>query len=265
MLRLLIGTGLLLMALGFGAAGWQYWQTLPQAEAATATEAAPDNAPDNASGQADEVRPEARPVRQSWLIAPTGGLVAQSDVRAYLAQDRFVPERTVEVTLQAPLAALISEGEKLPEPTFLQVLADIRAPKIAEGLCNRMRQTIAADCAVNAARALEDSVDAAAGTARFRVELVYRMNEDSIELPDLAAHVPDGPRPSRSACRPVCRSGPRRCHRRHLWCLCSRRDRADLPSLAHCPGLDAWPAGHGGIRDRLAGALAEGHVRGPAA
>jgi hypothetical protein len=181
MLRLLIGTGLLLMALGFGAAGWQYWKTLPQAEAATA--------PDDTSDKPTEARPEALPVRQSWLIAPTGGLVAQSDVRAYLAQDRFVPERTVEITLQAPLVALISEGEKLPEPTFLQVLADIRAPKIAEGLCNRLRQTIAADCAVNAARALEDSVNAAAGTARFRVELVYRMKEDGADLPDLAAHV----------------------------------------------------------------------------
>ena len=30
MLRVLIGTGALLMAVGFGAAGWQYWQSLPK-------------------------------------------------------------------------------------------------------------------------------------------------------------------------------------------------------------------------------------------
>ena len=30
MLRLLLGTGLLLMVVGFGAAGWQYYQSLPE-------------------------------------------------------------------------------------------------------------------------------------------------------------------------------------------------------------------------------------------
>jgi hypothetical protein len=173
MLRLLIGTGVLLMAVGFGAAGWQYWQTLPRAEAATVTEAPV----------------ETRPTRQSWLISPTGGPVPQAEVRAYLAQERFVPERTVEVTLQARLATLLVEGEKLPEAVFLPVLADIRAPKVAEGLCDTLRQSIAADCAVNAAGVQEGSVDPAAGTARFKVELVYRLKDDAVEMPDLAAHV----------------------------------------------------------------------------
>ena len=60
MLRVLIGTGLLLMAVGFGAAGWQYWQTLPTAEPAAAAET-------------PLVAPEKAPLRQSWLISPTGG------------------------------------------------------------------------------------------------------------------------------------------------------------------------------------------------
>lgn len=173
MLRLLIGTGLLLMAVGFGAAGWQYWQSMPVAETV----------------EMPETAPEAPVTRQSWLIAPSGGLVAQRDVRAYLVQERFVPDRTVEITLQARLEDLLVEDEKLPDATFLQVLADIRAPKVAEGLCDVLRQANAADCAVNSARVVEDSIDMAAGTARFRVELVYRMNDEGSELPDLAAHV----------------------------------------------------------------------------
>jgi hypothetical protein len=177
MLRLLIGTGALLMAVGFGAAGWQYWQTLPSAAAAPVAETPL------------ETGAEAQPARQSWLISPTGGLVPQGEVRAYLTQDRFVPERTVLVTLQARLDALLVEGEKLPEPVFLQVLADIRAPKVADGLCDALRQSIAADCAVNAAWVEDGSVDQVSGTADFRVELVYRLKDDGAEMPDLAAHV----------------------------------------------------------------------------
>lgn len=174
MLRLLVGTGVLLMTVGFGAAGWQYWQSLPkapEADAIAAAEAAP------------------APVRQSWLISPTGGLVRQEEVRAYLAQDRFVPGRSVVIQRQANLADLLAEGEKLPEPAFLQVLADIRAPRVAEGLCAVLLASGAQDCAVNSARVLEGSVDPVAGTALFSLELVYRLKEDGIELPDLAAHV----------------------------------------------------------------------------
>lgn len=173
MLRLLIGTGVLLMVVGFGAAGWQYWQTLPASP--EAVEAA--------------VPERAAPTRQTWLISPTGGLVSQADVQTYLAQERLVPERTVAVTLQANLADLLVGDEKLPDTTFLQVLADIRAPKVADGLCDVLRQTIAADCALNAARVVEGSVDPATGTARFQLELVYRLKEAEAELPDLAAHV----------------------------------------------------------------------------
>lgn len=179
MLRLLIGTGVLLMAVGFGAAGWQYWKSLYPAQAVVA---------DVEEGPA--VQPATVvPTRESWLISPTGDLIPQDDVRAYLAQDRFAPARLVQVTRQARLADLLAEGETLPEADYLQVLADIRAPQVAEGLCEVLLQSGATDCAVNLARVEDGSVDPVAGTAMFRLELVYRLPEPAEGLPDLAAHV----------------------------------------------------------------------------
>jgi hypothetical protein len=173
MLRFLIGTGALLMVVGFGAAGWQYWQGMPAAEAA----------------EVEEAPPAGTKSVQRWMISPTGGLVPQETVRVYLTQDRFVPGRSVVVTRSARLSDLLLEGEKLPELPYLQVLADIRAPKIAENLCAALTASIALDCAVQQARVVEDSVDPAAGTASFHVELVFREKLDEAELPDLAAHV----------------------------------------------------------------------------
>lgn len=180
MLRILIGTGLLLMAVGFGAAGWQYWKSLPVAEVA-AVEAAPS---DPGTGTIAPVE-----LPQAWLASPTGGMIAQDDVRAYLAQARFAPTRMVVVTRQAQLADLLATGESLPEADYLQVLADIRAPRVAEGLCEVLLQSAAADCAVHTARVVEGSVDLVAGTALFTLELAYRLPEAEAELPDLAAHV----------------------------------------------------------------------------
>jgi hypothetical protein len=174
MLRLLIGTGVLLMAVGFGAAGWQYWQSLPKVAAVEAEAATPQ---------------VAAVVRQNWLISPSGGLIPQDEVRAYLAQESFVQGRTVRVRRQASLNALLAEGEKLPEPAFVEVLADIRAPRVAAGLCEVLQQSLAQDCAVLSARVVEGSVDLAQGTALFQLELVYRLREEGVELPDLAAHV----------------------------------------------------------------------------
>lgn len=173
MLRFLIVTGLLLMGVGFGAAGWQYWQSMAPAQATPIAAAAPASA---------------APV-QNWLISPTGGLVPQAEVRAYLQQDRYVAGRTVKVTRSARLSDLLAEGEKLPDPAYLQVLADIRAPKVAEALCAVLTASIASDCAVHSARAVEDSVDRAAGTALFTIEIAFRQKLASPDLPDLAAHV----------------------------------------------------------------------------
>lgn len=177
MLRILIGTGLLLMTVGFGAAGWQYWKSRPVAAPATA--AVPET-PLQESGS---------PLQQSWLISPTGGLVPQDDVRAYLEQDRFVPGRVLRVVREARLADLLVDDEKLPEAPFLQVLADIRAPRVSEGLCQVLLDTVASDCATQSARVVEGSVDPIAGTALFRLELLYRLEKTAEEMPDLATQV----------------------------------------------------------------------------
>lgn len=171
MLRFLIGTGVLLMAVGFGAAGWQYWQSLPEPPPPPLVEAAPTE------------------TQQGWLISPTGGVVPREDVNAYLAQDRYVPSRTAVIRRVAPLTDLLSEGETLPEAPYLQVLADIRAPKLADGLCLVLASRIAQDCTLNTARAAEGGVDPLRGTAEVRIELVYRLQADADVLPDLAANV----------------------------------------------------------------------------
>ena len=187
MLRLLIGTGVLLMAVGFGAAGWQYWQTLPKTAATEPAQAAADPA------AGDEATPVAAKgpasPRQTWLISPTGGLIPQDEVRAYLAQGGFAPGRSLRIEWQAKLSDLLRPEEKLPEPAFLEVLADIRAPLVAEGLCPILLETIAADCAVHSARVVEGSVDQVQGTAQFQLELAFRLKDDGAELPDLAARV----------------------------------------------------------------------------
>jgi hypothetical protein len=174
MLRLLIGTGLLLMALGFGAAGWQYWQGLP---AETATQ------------DADPAEvPVAAPV-QTWLVTATGGLVPRETVLAYVTQDRFVPGRMATVVRTAPLTDLLAEGETLPAAPYLQVFADIRAPALAEDLCPALLSLLAEDCAVHSARVVDGSVDAVRGTARVRVELAYTLKPDVADPPDPATHV----------------------------------------------------------------------------
>jgi hypothetical protein len=188
MLRLLIGTGVLLMAVGFGAAGWQYWQSLPAAQTA-AVEAAPSDSGASDSGDPGPGVATTGEPRQVWLMSPTGGLIAQDNVRAYLAQERFAATRMVRVVQQARLADLLAKGETLPEADYLQVLADIRAPRVAEGLCEVLLQAVATDCEVNAARVVEGSVDLVAGTAQFKLDLAYRLPEARAELPDLAAHV----------------------------------------------------------------------------
>jgi hypothetical protein len=95
----------------------------------------------------------------------------------------------VSMRLQANLSDLLAQGEKLPEVEYLQVLADIRAPKVAEGMCAVLLQSFAADCAVNAARVVENTVDPVAGTAQFRLEMVYSLPDPAEDLPDLAARV----------------------------------------------------------------------------
>ena len=80
MLRALILAGVSLMLIGFGAAGWQYWQGMATEDpAVVATPSSPDDLGD---------------APQSWLISPTGGATPLADVRAYLVQGRSVPDRS---------------------------------------------------------------------------------------------------------------------------------------------------------------------------
>ena len=183
MLRFLITTGVTLMLLGFGAAGWQYWQSLPDAPAGAVIE--PGTPPPASAARAAAALP------QSWPISPTGGAVAIADVRAFLDQDRSDPARSAVITLTANLTALLTEGEVMPDPIFSEVFADIRAPLLAEGLCPVLTKGIARLCVVHSARAVPGSVDPARGTARFRIELFYGLGPDTDPLPDLALHVLD--------------------------------------------------------------------------
>lgn len=171
MLRLLIGTGLLLMAVGFGAAGWQYWQGLPASEAPNAEQTA---------GNSDAA---------AWLVSPTGVIVPDDDRRAYLVQDRLVPERMARLTVTARLEDLLIQGEKLPAAPYLEVLADIRAPRLGQALCPILTSGMAISCTVHTARVIPGSVNSVRGEARFTVELAYRQDLAGVELPDLAAHV----------------------------------------------------------------------------
>jgi hypothetical protein len=178
MLRILVLLGVLLMAVGFGAAGWQYYQGM--------TPGAPTAAADDPAALPPQPTVE---LRQTWLISPTGGLVPQDRVRAYLVQSRFVENRTVLFTRSVRLTDLLAEGEKLPDTPYLQVLADVRAPKAAEGLCDVLTASMAEECALKQARVLEGSVDLVAGSATVAIELVFREKSDASELPDLATHV----------------------------------------------------------------------------
>jgi hypothetical protein len=172
MLRLLIGTGVLLMAVGFGAAGWQYWRGLP---------ADPATADGGRAALSDD-----RPV---WLISPGGATVPEADSRAYLVQDRLVPDRMARLTVTARLDELLLPGEKLPTEPYLEVLADIRAPRLGEAFCAVLTAELAQSCAVHSARVVAGSVNRSRGEARFAIELAYRQDVAGAELPDLAMHV----------------------------------------------------------------------------
>ncbi len=183
MLRFLIATGVTLMLVGFGAAGWQFWQSLPDAPAAEGTDVG--DLPAASTSRAAAALP------QSWPISPTGGPVPLADVRAFLDQDRSDPSRSAVITLTAAIADLVAEGEAPPDPVYYQVFADIRAPLLAEDLCPVLTKGIARLCVVHSARVVPGSVDAARGTARFRIELFYGLGPDAGALPDLALHVMD--------------------------------------------------------------------------
>lgn len=129
--------------------------------------------------------------RQDWLVSPTGGPVPLAEVRAYLDHDDLIPERLLTVTLVAPLAELLAEGEAMPDPVYHAVMADIRAPVLAERLCVVLMESLAERCAVASARVRSGSLDPVQGTAHFRLEILFAESVEGQELPDLARHVLD--------------------------------------------------------------------------
>jgi hypothetical protein len=174
--RVLTNVTLLALLLGLGAATWRYWQG-GAARPVTVT-----------GGQVED---DLSAVLQGWLISPTGGPVAEADVRAYLLQDRAVDDRMLTVTMTAPLTDLLVGDESLPDPVYFDALAEIRAPLLAERLCPVLSASLATRCTVASAHLTRGRVDPATATAAFRLEIYYSEAASLDDLPDLARHVLD--------------------------------------------------------------------------
>lgn len=156
-------------------AGWHFWPNGAATQIATPS-----------AGRAGAALPDDSEV---WLISPTGGPVASMDVHDYLMQDRPTTNRALTLTLLAPLADLLAEGEDLPDPIYLEIMADVRAPILAEGLCPVLVAGLAERCSVAIAKVEKGSIDALRGTAIFQLKLRFSLATDPDDLPDLARHV----------------------------------------------------------------------------
>lgn len=195
---LFLGVGLVLAA--FGAAGWQYYQGLPATSAAPAAVAAADvevieeapaedadaaaEATDTAEADMAEAEDVADP-GQSWMISDSGGLVSRRVARNYLAQDKFVKDRTLNFSLRLPLTQLLSAGEALPADPYRQAFAEVRAAGAAAGFCEIMQAAWAKECRVTSADLQKESYDPATMTAMFRVEIAFTLKPAAEPLPDL--------------------------------------------------------------------------------
>lgn len=186
LLRVVLFLGVLLVLVAGGAAGWQYWQSLPQAVASGDAEAA---GPVSAAPILTATAPAATAPRadQTWLISKGGGLVPRDDARNFLAQHRFVESRDLRMTYRLPLAALLSEGEVLPAEIYRTAFAAVRANAAATRLCAPLLQAWAEGCAVHSAKVLEDTYDPASESAVFAVAIAFSLKPDAQPLPDLAA------------------------------------------------------------------------------
>lgn len=183
---LFLGIGLILFA--GGAAGWQYWQQMQGAAPVAVAEAAPvRTGPFAAMISAPPPQDLAVP-DQNWLISPGGGLVERRDVDAVLRQGSFVESRRAHLFLRLPLTALLEIGERLPDPVFAGVFADIRAPVLSLDLCAALLEGWASGCQVAEAGAAKDSYDPASGTAAFYIAMDFTQKVADQPLPDLASH-----------------------------------------------------------------------------
>lgn len=183
LLRIVLFAGLALILAGFGAAGWQYWQSLPQAAAEVAGAPAASPAPKavSAAPTGAATGPE-----QKWLISAGGGLVPRDDARNFLAQHKFDEKRGLRFQFRAPLSALLNEGEALPGEVYHQAFAEVRAMAVATRVCEPLLQVWAQGCAVASAELVEDSYDPVTVSASFLVNVVFSLKTDAVPLPDLA-------------------------------------------------------------------------------
>jgi hypothetical protein len=184
-LRIVVFLGVGLVLLGFGAAGWQYWQSLPQADAVVVVEEPEDEsaappAEVAAAPSEDIVEPG-----QKWLISEGGGLVPRRDARAYLQQSKFVKDRTLVFRLRLPLTSLLSDGEALPADPYREAFAEVRAAVAAAGVCDSLQAAWVRDCALVSADLQDGSYDPESQTATFRVELAFTLKAGAEPLPDL--------------------------------------------------------------------------------
>lgn len=192
LLRVVLFLGVLLVLAAGGAAGWQYWQNLPQSTAGASAPAgdgaAPAAGPAPRFTAADPAKDLTLP-KQKWLISPGGGLVSEDSARVFLRQDRFVRGRRAIVEFRAPLTALLSAGEVLPEPVYQPAFAAIRAPALAEDLCQPLIDTFAEGCALGEATMKDNSYDPGTESAEFLVTLLFTVKSGAAPLPDLGSHV----------------------------------------------------------------------------
>ncbi len=122
---------------------------------------------------------------QNWLISAGGGLVPREDVRNFLAQHKFDETRGLRFQFRAPLSALLSEGEVLPDHVFAEAFAEVRAMAIATRLCEPLLQAWAQGCAVTSAELVDESYERVTQTAEFLVNVVYTLKPEAKPLPDL--------------------------------------------------------------------------------
>ena len=169
-MRQILIIGVLLMALsGLGMATWRLWAD-----------------PGTVSIGASDPGWMLEGSSQGWLISATGGPVPVAEARAYLDHEDLIPERALAVSLVAPLSDLLVEGETMPDPAYFEVMADVRAPVLAERLCPMLAASLGARCAISAAEVVKGSVNVVSSTAAFRLEISYSQKLNPDELPDLA-------------------------------------------------------------------------------
>ena len=186
LLRVVLFFGVGLILAGFGAAGWQYWQSLPQATAVVAAETAASPMPKALSAPPAALGADDAKAGQTWLISSGGGLVPRKDARNFLAQHKFHENRDLRFQFRAPLTTLLSEGEVLPGEVYREAFAEVRAMAAATNVCAPLLQSWAQGCAVHSAALVDESYDPATQSAEFVVDVVFTLKPEAKPMPDLA-------------------------------------------------------------------------------